>query len=780
MKKRIKNLLAGLLALCLLAPADASAADGAPAVRISEMMYKNHATLQDADGEFSDWFELENTSGRTVRLRGWSVSDGKTVWDFPADAVLQSGELRVVFASRKDKTAPGGELHTSFALGEGETLYLIAPDGSIADRAECDPELPADHVLRRESGGELTESVWATPGYPNTNEGYEAFCASRAPDSPLVIYKAAVYNSTLKFSGEYYDWVEVRNVSDEPVRLSDYCISDDRRELEKWTLPDRMLGAGEIQLICCAGEEAAANGAELLASFALNASSETLYLTKRGESAAADYVWLHDIPAGWSMGRIENENGFFYLPDQTQRTEAGAAAYRFISQMPESGAAAGVYDAGKTQRVELFAAGKIYYTTDGSLPTENSLPYTGAIRIDGTTVLRAVAVEDGGAPSRALTLGFFIGEDHTLPVLSLVTDSPREFENCYNSCTKDKECAANLSLYAPEGGFSVDCGVELKGWTSLTAPKKSLGVSFGGRYGAEELSYDIFGGGVAEFSELSIRAGQDYPTTVFRNELMQELCLELDGGTPTQRSRYCVLYINGEYWGVYCLKDDLTRQYYANLTHTAKDDVAMLSSPVSVASEIYTDALGVWRNGEIPIDEAYERFCEAMDVDAFIDWMLLEGYCANPDIKSNIKFFRAGDGRWQTAFYDLDWAFASKESCFYNLTGSHQIAQIAQTIRWLVLSEAFRGRVLARYAGLIETTLSDEHVCAKIEELRALLEPEMERERERWGESSVEVWNKKVGMLSDLIADGYAAYTVDRLCGAFGVTAAERAEYFGS
>ena len=779
MSKRIKMLLAGLLALCLLVPAEAAAADDAPAVRISERMYKNHATLQDADGDFSDWFELENTSGRTVRLKGWSVSDGKTVWDFPADAFLRRGELRVVFASRKDKTAPGGELHTSFALGEGETLYLITPDGSIADRAECDPELPADHVQRRESGGELTGSVWATPGYPNTNEGYEAFCASRVPESPLVICEAAVYNDTLSTRGEYYDWVEVRNVSKKPVKLSDYCLSDDRRELDKWTLPDWTLNAGEIQLIYCTGEEAPETGAENRANFALNALSETLYLTKRGESAAADYVWLHDIPVGWSMGRTEDKNGFFYLRKQTPRAENDADAYRFISAIPVSGAAAGVYDAGETQRVTLSAEGKIYYTTDGSLPTEKSRPYSGPIRIDRTTVLRAVAVEDGGAPSRALTLGFFVGEGHTLPVLSLVTDSPERFNANYEGCVKSKECAANLSLYAPEGSFSIDCGVRLKGRTSLSAPKKSLGVTFSGRYGAEKLSYDIFGGGVAEFTELSLRVGQDYLATVFRSELMQELCLELDSGVPTQRSRYCVLYINGEYRGIYCLKDDLTRQYYANLMHTAKDNVVMLPSPVSTKSDVYTEALGVWRNGEVPIDEAYEAFCEAMDVDAFIDWMLLEAYCANVDIKSNIKYFRAGDGKWRLAFYDLDWAFVTKYSCFYNLTGSQQKAQIAQTVRWLIRSEEFRDRVLARYAELIETTLSDEHVCAKIEEFRALLEPEMERERKRWSGASVETWNEEVDRLSARIADGYAAVTVDMLCGAFGISDAERAEYFG-
>ena len=778
MKRTAKMLTAALLvlALALALPGAAAAADDTPAVRISEMMYKNHATLQDADGEFSDWFELENTSNRVVRLKGWSVSDGKTVWDFPADATIPRGGVRVVFASRKDTTV-SGELHTSFALGEGETLYLIAPGGTIADRAACDPELPADHVLRRENGGELTESVWATPGYPNTAAGYAAFCESRKTESPLVIYEAAVYNDTFALKGEYYDWVEIKNVSKKSVKLSDYCLSDDRREPEKWSLPNRTLAKGQSILIYCTGEENPTTGNGLRANFALNASSETLYLTKKGESVAADYVWLHDIPYGYSMGRTDAENGFFYLRRQTPNEPNETDAYRYISEAPAANREPGVYEAGRTVRVKLAAAGDIYYTTDGSAPTEESTPYTGAITVDKTTVLRAVAVEEGGAPSPALTLSFFIGEEHTLPVLSLVTDSPRRFSEIYEGSVKDRECAGNLSFYAPEGSFSIGCGVEMKGHTSLFAPKKSLGVSFRGCYGAETLAYDIFGEGPAEFSELSIRAGQDYSSTVFRNELMQELCAELDT-TVTQRSRYCVLYINGEYWGIYCLKDDITRQYYANLTGTAKEDVTMLSSPVPQSAAAYTEALGLWKDTSLTREEAYERFCAAVDMDGFIDWVLLEGYCANVDIKSNLRYLRTGDGPWQIVFYDLDWAFQTRNNCFFNLIGPEQTAQIAPTIRWLFGIDGFKERLLTRYADLTEMTLSDGHVTEMIDEYRALLAPEMARERARWG-GTAGAWEESVDALRANIADGYAAHTVRNLCSILGVGEEERMEYFG-
>ena len=477
------------------------------------------------------------------------------------------------------------------------------------------------------------------------------------------------------------------------------------------------------------------------------------------------------------MGRTDAENGFFYLRRQTPNMPNKTDAYRYISEAPAANREPGVYEAGRTVRVKLAAAGDIYYTTDGSAPTEESTPYTGAITVDKTTVLRAVAVEEGGAPSPALTLDFFIGEEHTLPVLSLVTDSPRRFSEIYEGSVKDRECAGNLSFYAPEGSFSIGCGVEMKGHTSLFAPKKSLGVSFRGCYGAETLAYDIFGEGPAEFSELSIRAGQDYSSTVFRNELMQELCAELDT-TVTQRSRYCVLYINGEYWGIYCLKDDITRQYYANLTGTAKEDVTMLSSPVPQSAAVYTEALGLWKDTSLTREEAYERFCAAVDMDGFIDWVLLEGYCANVDIKSNLRYLRTGDGPWQIVFYDLDWAFQTRNNCFFNLIGPEQTAQIAPTIRWLFGIDGFKERLLTRYADLTETTLSDGHVTEMIDEYRALLAPEMARERERRS-GTAGAWEESVDALRANIADGYAAASIQRLCELLGADETERQRYFG-
>lgn len=120
---------------------------------------------------------------------------------------------------------------------------------------------------------------------------------------------------------------------------------------------------------------------------------------------------------------------------------------------------------------------------DGSLPTAESTEYTAPIELDSTRVIRAISVEDGALPSRPATYSYIINENHTLPVLSLAVDSPSSFSNVYYKGWKSQKLGANLALYDGESSFNHDCALSMKGWTSLSLPKKSMGVSFKGVYG---------------------------------------------------------------------------------------------------------------------------------------------------------------------------------------------------------------------------------------------------------------------------------------------------------
>lgn len=749
-------------------------------IKISELMVKNDATLLDSDGEFSDWFELVNTSDSPVSLAGWRVSDGedKSGWSFP-DVTIDAGGYLLVFASSKESA--GTELHASFSLSEDETLYLYAPENYLADSAP-NVSTKADHSSVRCADGSFEDCIWPTPGYSNDAEGYELFCAAHAAASPLVINEVMVYNDSYNRQpdGEYYDWVELKNVSEEPIMLAEYYLSDDKDNPMLWQLPERYLDPGALLVVHCSGNSDLSTSDTVHSNFSLNSTSERLYLTSAAQQRVTDYVWLHDIFKDWTVGRMDGQSGFFYLSSPSPWSGNRGNAYRYISDQPVSLGEDGIYNDVTSVSVELEGSGRIFYTTDGSRPDESSAEYTEPITLDKTTVIRAINVQDGAAPSRAITLSYIINENHTLPVLSLSTDSPSTFSGIYYNKRKYYEIPANISYFEDGSSFNIDCGLKMKGWTSLENPKKSMGVSFRGCYGDDMLDYDIFGSDVTEFSSLSIRAGQDYPLAIIRNELFQELCLEMGDNVPTQNSKYCILYLNGSYYGIYCLKEDFSKQYYASHKGVNKSDVTMLKSPVALSSAVYQEVYQFCRDNDMSLDENYDHICSVLDIDNVVDWFLIEGYTANSDVNGNMRYFKLNDGgKWQIAFYDLDWTFNYASNCFTNITDSNREVQVSQLINRLLTNARFREQLLSRYSELVSTTLSNEHVLAKIDELQALLEPEVPRERDQWG-SDVDGWHYRLDELRSFITNNdYANYSANKLCSLLGASAEQKMQYFG-
>ena len=107
---------------------------------ISEFLASNSSIddqegFVDEDNDFSDWIEIYNPTGVAVNLESWSLTDNKselTKWQFP-NVTISAGDYLIVFASGKNRTHPGSELHTNFKLSAaGEYLALVMPDGVTA------------------------------------------------------------------------------------------------------------------------------------------------------------------------------------------------------------------------------------------------------------------------------------------------------------------------------------------------------------------------------------------------------------------------------------------------------------------------------------------------------------------------------------------------------------------------------------------------------------------------------------------------------------------------
>ncbi len=111
---------------------------------ITEFMADNETVLADEDGDYSDWIEIHNPGGTSIELEGWHLTDNDgnlDKWAFPS-VTLEPGGFLVVFASGKDRSVPGSELHTNFQLNSGgEYLAIVEPDGATVAQ-EYAPEYP--------------------------------------------------------------------------------------------------------------------------------------------------------------------------------------------------------------------------------------------------------------------------------------------------------------------------------------------------------------------------------------------------------------------------------------------------------------------------------------------------------------------------------------------------------------------------------------------------------------------------------------------------------------
>lgn len=754
---------------------------GRQTVLISELMAAGQTILADTYGQFPDWVELCNVSGETVNLKGWFLSDDPekpTKWEFPSVELLPNQRI-VVFCSGKDGYE-NGQLHTNFSLAaSGESVVLSSPLGVAVHSITYGRGQEEQSFIYDTNAGELFSTEYPTPGYSNDTAGYEQFCAANVAKGPLAIWEVMTSNDwyLAQELGDCYDWVEIRNISDAPVNLSEYSITDDVDAPGLYTLPDKTLAAGESICIILSGDESLSTAKYDHAGFTLSVKEDRLFLFHNG-SELLDYVLLRQIPQKYSYGRSDSTGGFFYM-EPTPKKENNSG-YRMISQMPASDVESGVYIQNTSVDVTFSAAGAVYYTTDGSDPDVNSLRYEGPVHIDETTVLRAIAVEDGKLQSSIYTSTFVFEDRHTIPVVSLVTDP----DNLWSSTgiykdswdTKEMKKPAHISYTGEDGTFSIDCEISMHGMTSLLAQdKKSFTVRFQDSY-AGPLNYDIFEDGeVTRYASILLRADQeDVYSTYIRDNLFGNLAAEYCDTVVSMRNKYISLYLNGEYWGIYSIREHHSVEHYASQMEVPLSSVTMLKSYARVGTGLYPYFL-YCKNNDLSKQENYDYIASHLDVTSFADWTILEAYSGNFDIYGNMRYYYSeADGLWRCGLTDLDLSLFDPSKDFGDMkyTLHHSVFVSA-----LYENEGFQDLIAKRLAELLAGPMSDENMIARIESMAAQIRDELPLEKERWG-GKVSRWERMVDDLKDF-CDGRAKTVINSLCSTLNFTKEEKQAYFG-
>ena len=745
---------------------------------INEFMASNATTLCDSFGSYSDWIELYNSTDTDMDISGFGISDNLSQpmkYRFPDGTTIAAKGYLVVFCSGNEGMQ-NGELHAPFGLRSyGEDVVIANKAGRIIDSYSFKNQETDVSVARIPDGaGEFQSNSQPSPGYPNTGAGYSAFdAANRLPLGG--VYISEFGGSTGSVAS---DWVEIYNSTGSAVSLAGYGISNNPKNPAKWVFPDISIEPGEYLLLYATGSADKAQKKNLKLNFCISSTGEALFFFDPN-GKLIDKLSAGRMKSGQSYGRDGSDNRFYYA-EPTPGAQNGKG-YEGITQLPAFSVTPGIYDNAVTVAITAGEGETIRYTTDCTTPNASSEVYSGELSISKNSVIRAAAFRDGYLSGDVATATYLFrsdGVNHALPVVTLVTDP----DNLWNSKTGiyatgdqfDPDAAsyadtlqsatyyqakfateeqvdtiwekpAAFSLFDDNGKqvFTQNVGIRIAGSFGRGRAQKGFNVIARKEYGKGSMEYPFFENRpYTEYKAVVLRAGaQDQNRSKIRDELASGLLEGTDINILYQAYRPTVLYLNGEYWGVYFMKEKRNRFFVAQHENTENNvDLAIGKGFKQRTYGDNSDWVSLYEYAtthDLSASDAYNYVAERMDVDSFRDYMIAEIYNGNTDTY-NFQYYRLKGGKWKFIFYDFCWGFQSPghETLAFRMGKTPSDVCSAKLFAAMLQNKGWRDSFCRRFGELLNTAFAPERVTALIEELYGYVEPEIKREREKFNKDT--------------------------------------------
>jgi len=757
-------------------------------IRINEVLINNKGNFTNEFGYQDGFIEFINISNEIVDLANYRISNTIEIpfrYKF-SEVKLQPGEIYYLYLGDNCDN----EKYLGFDFNNKNGSIIISFGGKIVQKLDYE-NLANGKALTYVDGTYYQYSALSM-GYENNALGVESFLRNYCVNPTGLIINEIMnenYSYLAQNGNQYYDWVELYNNSIEYIKLKDYYLTTNSDNLQTYNLPDIELAPFQYIVIMCSGDSNLTNSTYYHAPFKLPIST-SLYLSKNNK--IVDSLYVADIPNGYSYGRSMTR-GFYYIETPTPK-EKNNTGKPLVSAMVSMNLIGGVYEQ-ETLEIVLSSTGTIYYTTDGSAPTTKSKIYSGSIVIDKTTVLKTMNVEEGACASLSSVNTYLLNTNHTLPIVS-VSLNQSDFNHLNRDYDNESlEYGGYMELFEKgikTGGF---CSVQVAGDYGRRLPKKSYYLKFSARFGQNNLNYQVFENrDCSSYDGLLLRSGStDAYTqdgTLLRDIIATSLVDEYTD-VDVQAYKMVVVYINGQYWGVYSLREKINASIVVNHYNVPETGMNLVRTggKTSIGSyRAYYNLRMKAATNDLSKQANYDAFAQNIDAVNFADFWIAEFYTGNFDMK-NTRFFNSPyieDGKWHTILFDVDYGFKDYElnTNYYtrHLTNPNGIGKNVKendVIRNLFKAKDFQKLWLERLAYNLNNTWNKENVNNRINELVEQINEEMKQDTARWGGLlTYEQWLENISKIKRFVSKRQAIlfnYTKSF----FNLSEEEMKNYFG-
>ena len=380
----------------------------------------------------------------------------------------------------------------------------------------------------------------------------------------------------------------------------------------------------------------------------------------------------------------------------------------------------------------------------------------------------AVFDENDSCVSQVVTNSYFISalgcDTHGLPAVSLCADSLDLFDyeigifvpgihfdplspylsGNYFMKGREWERLTNVEFYEIDNrGFKQQLGLRTHGKQSRWRSQKGYSLYAREEYGHKRINYKLFETtSIASFKRLALRPYMSaWNGSGCKDYICNRIVEPLD--VESLSSRPCVLFINGEYWGIYYVEEKPDEHYLADHLGVDKDDVTIIKEWVETdcGDPANFDALYAWmEQADLSDDEQYAYAEAHIDISSFIDYFVFEIFVENLDWPAaNLRCWQEGNGKWRWIFYDGDGcleeqgfdAFANATYVGDAIWPSSRRATLF--FRRLLENDQFETDFANRFNELAITTFAYPNTKPYFDTIKAALQYEVPNQTHRFG-----------------------------------------------
>lgn len=595
--------------------------------------------------------------------------------------------------------------------------------------------------------------------------------------------------------GEYEDWVELYNTTASPVDLTGYYLSDKSGNILKWQIPGGSIPANGYKVVMCSGR-GVVSGGELHPNFNLKQTQgEWIILSNTFGNVIDSLKIVHLTKKDHSVGRSTNAAPDWKLFTSPTPGSANTGAQNFYEPKPVMSVPAGNYAGSQSVTITCSnPSATIRYTTDGTNPTAASAVYSGPISINTTTVLRAAAYGTN-EPSFIETNTYFINEPHNMYVISVCS------QDVYNLVANGSSgWGASANKWGHFEMFIADTLID-KGEGHFNKHGNDSWAY--GQRGFDFIMRDQFGhNDDVDHQIFPVKSRTDFQRLIFKPGASDNYPFESDGAhirdayvhTLSDKADLlldertwmpCVVYLNGDFWGVYEVREkaddhDFTDYYYDQ----DKFHLQYLKTWGGTWEEYGApNALSDWNavknyvmSNNMAPGPAFDYVAHELKWKSLVDYFIINSVTVNKDwLNWNTAWWRGRDTlgeklKWRWTLWDLDATFGH----YINYTGIPDISANADPCNaenlpnpggqghTEILTKLINENpdveqyYITRYTDLQNTYFNCNYMIPLLDSMVAVIAPEMPAQIAKWG-GTVAQWNQNVQDMRQFILDRCAA-----------------------